>query len=349
MRSPVDQAPLMNCTTPTRQPRPSARRASPKAAVDLPLPGPVWTISRPFSRIGFAATSASCTALRLAILALCRSSSSGSWRFPASEGRAKPSAAAPDPRPGQHRASASLRCDERRLWRVAAPFKDHRRRLRFGASRDPEQPVIEIGQAVQGDRRALKDPKPDADDARIARRQGDVVQHDQPAVGEDFAEFVDPLHPQALYVAIPVRRIDRIISCHHRGIEGVDAPDARIGIGRELRQPAAERVADGGDLGRTRAIALVAFDMADEVAHLIADLIVLIVDGKSAQDPVEVGLPVSLVAADGSAKGDDGFRTSVALARPDLDPKAPDRLAPPGASAPRIPPVRHSSRHIAIH
>ena len=42
----------MNCTTPTRQPRPSARSARPKAAVDLPLPGPVWTMSRPFSRIG---------------------------------------------------------------------------------------------------------------------------------------------------------------------------------------------------------------------------------------------------------------------------------------------------------
>ena len=49
VRSPVVQAPLMNCTTPTRRPRPSMRSARPKAAVDLPLPGPVWTISRPFS------------------------------------------------------------------------------------------------------------------------------------------------------------------------------------------------------------------------------------------------------------------------------------------------------------
>ena len=39
----------MNCTTPTGRPRPSMRSARPKAAVDLPLPGPVWTISRPFS------------------------------------------------------------------------------------------------------------------------------------------------------------------------------------------------------------------------------------------------------------------------------------------------------------
>src|SRR5580693_160824 len=62
--------------------------------------------------------------------------------------------------------------------------------------------------------------------------------------------------------------------------------------------------------------------MADEVADMVTDLIVLIVDGKSAQDPVEVGFPVSLVAADGSAKGDDSFGTSDALARPDLNPEA---------------------------
>ena len=49
--------------------------AGPKAAVDLPLPLPVWTISRPFSMV-LAATSASCAALRLAILALWRASSS---------------------------------------------------------------------------------------------------------------------------------------------------------------------------------------------------------------------------------------------------------------------------------
>src|SRR5436305_2579795 len=62
----------MNCTTPTRWPRPSMRSANPNAAVDLPLPVPVWTISRPFSTV-LPATSASCTALRLAILARWRS------------------------------------------------------------------------------------------------------------------------------------------------------------------------------------------------------------------------------------------------------------------------------------
>ena len=65
----------MNCTTPTRLPRPSMRSARPKAAVDLPLPGPVWTMRSPFS-IVFSATSASCTALRFAILARWRSASS---------------------------------------------------------------------------------------------------------------------------------------------------------------------------------------------------------------------------------------------------------------------------------
>ena len=64
----------MNCTTPTRWPRPSMRNARPNAAVDLPLPVPVWTMSRPFS-IVFSATSASCTALRFAILARWRSAS----------------------------------------------------------------------------------------------------------------------------------------------------------------------------------------------------------------------------------------------------------------------------------
>ena len=78
VRSPVCQAPLPNCTTPQRNPRPRARSISPKAAVDFPLPLPVWTISRPFSTV-FAATSASWMALRLAILFLCRASSSFSF------------------------------------------------------------------------------------------------------------------------------------------------------------------------------------------------------------------------------------------------------------------------------
>src|ERR1700730_14193116 len=52
-----------------------ARKRRPKAAVDLPLPLPVWTINNPFS-IVLPATSASCTALRLAIFALWRASSS---------------------------------------------------------------------------------------------------------------------------------------------------------------------------------------------------------------------------------------------------------------------------------
>src|SRR5258708_3265420 len=62
--------------------------------------------------------------------------------------------------------------------------------------------------------------------------------------------------------------------------------------------------------------------MADEIADMVADLLILIVDGKGAQDPVEVGFPISLVAADGSAKGDDSFETSGALARPDLNAQA---------------------------
>src|SRR5437660_3990330 len=70
----------MNCTTPTRWPRPSMRNASPNAAVDLPLPVPVWTISKPFSTV-LPATSASCTALRFAILARWRAAASSSVEF----------------------------------------------------------------------------------------------------------------------------------------------------------------------------------------------------------------------------------------------------------------------------
>src|SRR5271163_1544432 len=62
--------------------------------------------------------------------------------------------------------------------------------------------------------------------------------------------------------------------------------------------------------------------MADKISDMVADLVVLIVDGKGAQDPVKVRFPVPLVAADGSAKGDDSFRTWDALARPDLDSQA---------------------------
>ena len=74
-RSPVDQAPLMNCTTPHARPRPAMRSSRPNAAVLLPLPGPVWTISKPFSTV-LDATSASCTALRFTIFAAWRASSS---------------------------------------------------------------------------------------------------------------------------------------------------------------------------------------------------------------------------------------------------------------------------------
>src|ERR1700734_4455202 len=62
--------------------------------------------------------------------------------------------------------------------------------------------------------------------------------------------------------------------------------------------------------------------MADEIADMVADLLVLIGDGKGAQDPVEVGFPISPVSANGSAKGDDSFATSDALARPDLNAQA---------------------------
>ena len=50
-RSPVSRRPLTNCTTPSLRPCPRQRIARPQAAVLLPLPVPVWTISRPFSSV----------------------------------------------------------------------------------------------------------------------------------------------------------------------------------------------------------------------------------------------------------------------------------------------------------
>ena len=50
-RSPVSRRPLTNCTTPSLRPCPRQRIARPQAAVLLPLPVPVWTISRPFSMV----------------------------------------------------------------------------------------------------------------------------------------------------------------------------------------------------------------------------------------------------------------------------------------------------------
>ncbi len=64
-RSPVSHLPLMNWMTPTFMPWPMQRITMPKAAVDLPLPLPVWTISRPFSMV-LAAIILSRASLRLA-------------------------------------------------------------------------------------------------------------------------------------------------------------------------------------------------------------------------------------------------------------------------------------------
>src|SRR5712691_2858862 len=56
VRSPLVQLPLTNCTMPTRMPWPRQRSTMPKAAVDLPLPAPVWTIRRPRSSVLVART-----------------------------------------------------------------------------------------------------------------------------------------------------------------------------------------------------------------------------------------------------------------------------------------------------
>src|SRR3954465_9081580 len=69
-RSPVPQAPLTNCTTPTRMPWPMQRNTMPKAAVDLPLPAPVWTIKRPRSSVLVASTLRR-AACRRCIFSLC--------------------------------------------------------------------------------------------------------------------------------------------------------------------------------------------------------------------------------------------------------------------------------------
>src|SRR5208337_3226590 len=67
--------------------------------------------------------------------------------------------------------------------------------------------------------------------------------------------------------------------------------------------------------------------MLDEVADVVSDLIILVVNWKSAQYPMKIGFPVSLVAADRSAKRDDCLRTSRALPRPDLNAEAANGFA----------------------
>jgi hypothetical protein len=61
------------------------------------------------------------------------------------------------------------------------------------------------------------------------------------------------------------------------------------------------------NLRRARPIALVALDMGHEVADVIADLIVLVIDRKRSQDPMKVGFPVPLVALHRAAKGNHAF------------------------------------------
>src|SRR5262245_52630365 len=71
VRSPVSQPPFTNCTMPTLKPWPRQRMTMPNAAVDFPLPLPVWTMSRPFSMVLVAMIFAR-AALRLAAFSSAR-------------------------------------------------------------------------------------------------------------------------------------------------------------------------------------------------------------------------------------------------------------------------------------
>ena len=66
--------PLMNCTTAHFIPCAMARKIMPKAAEDLPLPLPVWTMIRPFSSV-LVAMILSRAAFFLAIFSAWRASS----------------------------------------------------------------------------------------------------------------------------------------------------------------------------------------------------------------------------------------------------------------------------------
>src|SRR5229473_2196284 len=79
VRSPVPQAPLTNCTMPTRMPWPIARSTIPKAAVVFPLPEPVWTIRSPRSSVLVASTRRR-AAWRRSIFSRCRRLISSSVR-----------------------------------------------------------------------------------------------------------------------------------------------------------------------------------------------------------------------------------------------------------------------------
>src|SRR5262249_3473492 len=152
----------------------------------------------------------------------------------------------------------------------------------------PQQSVVEIRQAVLRDRSAVNNIESNTDNPGIAGRQRNELTHDVPAIGEDFPVFVNTLHPQASDVVVAVGRIDGIVSSHHRRIEGEAPPNPAVGVSRKLCKPAAERVPHRSDLCWTGAIALVPFDMSDEAPDVVPNLIILVVDGKGAQYPVEI-------------------------------------------------------------
>src|SRR5271166_3022277 len=122
-----------------------------------------------------------------------------------------------------------LRRDKRLAWRIdAARLFDHRRCFRLMAARFSEESVVKVRQAVLCDWTSMNDIESNADDARIAGRQGNELPNNVSAVGKDLPVFVDTLHSQTFHVLVSVERVDRIVASDHGGIEGVDPPYSRV-------------------------------------------------------------------------------------------------------------------------
>src|SRR5271166_139624 len=112
-----------------------------------------------------------------------------------------------------------LRRDKRLAWRFdAARLIDHWRCFRLIAARFSEQSVVKVRQAVLCDWTSMNDIESNADDARVAGRQGNELPNNVSAVGEDLPVFVDTLHAQTFHVLVSVERIDGIVASDHGGI-----------------------------------------------------------------------------------------------------------------------------------
>src|SRR5258707_12244037 len=212
VRSPVPQAPLTNCTIPTRMPWPRQRKTMPKAAVDLPLPAPVWTISRPRSSVLVASTLRR-AAWRRSIFSRCSRLTSSSLRpgslicGPQQPGADAVALGAPqpaldrlaEPRPGlgqRRRVAGSHEIAHRRVADIRIVERIEMRIIDGARGRGEGEQVIDRGGDLGGALVAV--PHHPGDPARV----GGAAAHD-PA---DFLAQSPNARPVGLRVVVGVAR-----------------------------------------------------------------------------------------------------------------------------------------------